>query len=262
MNTLIPHRPALTGIRAYAPMHIVAHRGLHTGPYGRSPENSLAAIQAAVDAGFERIEVDVRTTADGVPVLMHDSALVRTTDSRQLLPNLTAAQLRDVRLEDGSPVPHLAEALPIAHGRAVLCLDVKHPVVAQPLLALLERLQVRRGAVEVWSSHPEVVALASDRGYYTAWISHGLMPDDGVAGLADRGAQLGAKAISFYPADLFPTTGRICRRYGVDVMSGTPNDRATWDYLLRLGARAIITDRPLEARAWLAAQRAEALAQV
>ena len=54
---------------------IVAHRGLHR----QDPENSLAAAVAALRAGFEWIECDVWPSADGVPVLIHDETLDRTT---------------------------------------------------------------------------------------------------------------------------------------------------------------------------------------
>ncbi len=43
----------------------------------RHVENTLAAISAAIAAGADMVEIDVRLTADGVPVLLHDEALLR-----------------------------------------------------------------------------------------------------------------------------------------------------------------------------------------
>ena len=55
---------------------VTAHRGLS----GVRPENTLPAFQAAVAAGTDIIEFDVRDTKDGVPVILHDAKLDRTTN--------------------------------------------------------------------------------------------------------------------------------------------------------------------------------------
>lgn len=52
----------------------ISHRGLHQ----RHVENSLHAFEAAAEAGFHTLETDLRTTRDGLIVLHHDPALIRT----------------------------------------------------------------------------------------------------------------------------------------------------------------------------------------
>ena len=64
---------------------IVAHRGYA----GRYPENTLPAVEAALRAGVEYIEIDVQLTADHVPVLFHDIELKRTTGARGLITGIT-----------------------------------------------------------------------------------------------------------------------------------------------------------------------------
>jgi glycerophosphoryl diester phosphodiesterase len=66
-------------------MHPLLHPGRHPvvghrGAAGSAPENTLAALDAAVGEGAEALEFDVRLAADGVPVLLHDPLLDRTTD--------------------------------------------------------------------------------------------------------------------------------------------------------------------------------------
>jgi glycerophosphoryl diester phosphodiesterase len=68
----------------------VAHRGVPS----RCPENSLAGIDCAIDAGASWIEVDVQITADGVPVLHHDADLCRVTGSPGKVGELSLATLR------------------------------------------------------------------------------------------------------------------------------------------------------------------------
>jgi len=58
-------------------VEIIAHRGFSA----RAPENTLASIEAAIDARADAIEFDLHVTSDGVPVLIHDAKLRRTTNS-------------------------------------------------------------------------------------------------------------------------------------------------------------------------------------
>lgn len=69
---------------------IVAHRGGTTS----TPENTLAAFRASIQRGYDFVETDLRMTADGVPVLMHDSDVRRTTDGSGAVAQLTLAELR------------------------------------------------------------------------------------------------------------------------------------------------------------------------
>jgi len=55
---------------------VIAHRGEHL----HHPENTMPAFQAAIDAGADFFELDVRTTSDGKFVIMHDGTLDRTTN--------------------------------------------------------------------------------------------------------------------------------------------------------------------------------------
>lgn len=114
----------------------------HRGHIVSAPENSLAAIDAAVEAGLHGVEVDVRRTADGVYVLMHDETLRRTTNGRGRLDETTLAEVRELILMQGIyPTPHrvptLLEAFEAARGRVLLDLDPKE--VDLPELAFLVR---------------------------------------------------------------------------------------------------------------------------
>lgn len=233
----------------HSAMLIVAHRGLHA----HSPENSRAAVVHAIEAGLQHIEVDVRATADGELVLMHDRTLWRTTSGRGELRAFEAHELRGIRLADGSPIPTLREALRLCRDRATLCIDVKEPDLGAAIVDLVQEV----GApVQVWSEHTEVIACAADRGVFAAWISSGMLPEGGSEALAAEALQLGARAVSFYPADVVTQTTRSCRDAGLMVMSGTPNDRLSWENLRRLGVGCLTTDRPVACREWLASSLA------
>lgn len=119
---------------------VIAHRGAHPP----SAENTLAAVQGAIELGADYVEVDVRTSADGALVLIHDRSVDRTTAGSGWVSRMTRAELHALG------VPALDEALALAHGRIGMYLDAKN-VSAQSLVAALERSEMT-GNVVVYGS--------------------------------------------------------------------------------------------------------------
>ncbi|MEG8280506.1 glycerophosphodiester phosphodiesterase [Streptomyces sp. AHA2] len=91
----------------------VAHRG---DPY-RFRENTVASLRSALDRGADAVEIDVRLTRDGVPVLLHDATLKRLWEHERPLHALSADEVRGLT---GGGVPALAEALAATGGHRVL----------------------------------------------------------------------------------------------------------------------------------------------
>ncbi|MBC3192924.1 hypothetical protein H7X46_17845 [Pseudonocardia sp. C8] len=138
--------------RARTGPEVVAHRGAS----GDSPENTLAAVDEALRQRADTIEIDVRRTADGHLVVLHDSTLTRTTDVERVFPGrapdpvgtFTLAELK--RLDAGSwfgpafagePVPTLAEVVAHTGDRAGLLVELKdtahYPGIEQEVAAVL-----------------------------------------------------------------------------------------------------------------------------
>ena len=113
-----------------------AHRGLHGGAV---PENSLAAFKKCGGFGAE---LDVRLTADGIPVVIHDADTARTCAVPGKVGELTLEELRCRTLGDGSPVPTLSEALSVLGERRVI-VEIKTAEdtrrICSAVLAELER---------------------------------------------------------------------------------------------------------------------------
>lgn len=72
----------------------------HRGAPALAPESTLASFTLALEGGADALELDVRATADGVPVVMHDATVERTTDGAGALAAMTLAELR--RLDAGA----------------------------------------------------------------------------------------------------------------------------------------------------------------
>lgn len=101
-----------------------AHRGLHRAGV---PENSLDAFAGAVAAGLG-IELDVRLSADGVPMVHHDATLLRSCGIQRRMVELPAAELSALELQGGGgTIPTLGQALGLIDGRVPLLLDLKAP---------------------------------------------------------------------------------------------------------------------------------------
>jgi glycerophosphoryl diester phosphodiesterase len=105
---------------------IVAHRGGHQ----YAPENSLAAIEEAIQHKADIVELDVRRSRDGVFFLMHDSSLKRTTGVDKKAEELTWGELRELTLlHNGKPsshqIPSFEEALLSAGNRIIIDIDFK-----------------------------------------------------------------------------------------------------------------------------------------
>ncbi|WP_113911116.1 glycerophosphodiester phosphodiesterase family protein [Roseovarius dicentrarchi] len=102
----------------------LAHRALHDLKAGR-PENSCAAISAAIDAGYG-IEIDVQVSSDGVAMVFHDDDLDRLTDATGPVRAHSAAGLAGIPLiGSGEGIPTLAEVLALVAGRVPLLVEVK-----------------------------------------------------------------------------------------------------------------------------------------
>ena len=165
---------------------VVAHRG-DSATY---PENTLEAFEAAIAAGADAIEFDVRLTADGAPVLMHDATVDRTTDGRGPVRSLSLAQIGalHVQANDGpAHVPTLLETLEFVSDRIGIDVEIKNipgepdfDGQGQPVVeAVLDTLMTVgfTGPVMVTSFNPWSVAWARER---EPQLITGLLTEPGV----------------------------------------------------------------------------------
>ncbi|HXF56743.1 MAG TPA: glycerophosphodiester phosphodiesterase family protein [Actinomycetota bacterium] len=144
----------------------------HRGSSAQYPENTLPAFEAAVREGADVVELDVRLTADGVPVVMHDLDVSVTTDGQGLVHELTLDEVKRLDASKGrgprAEVPTLREALAVLSGRVAVDIEVKNlpgePSFDSPrekaaarVVEVLEEVGFR-GPVVVTSFNPVTVA--------------------------------------------------------------------------------------------------------
>jgi glycerophosphoryl diester phosphodiesterase len=148
----------------------------HRGCTERAPENTVAAARDAVRIGADLIECDVRTTADGHLVIMHDSTVDRTTDGFGPISGMTLAQVRRLRIRDTRfaslgthRVPTLAELVNAVGRRAGFYIDTKdvHPaalkrVLRDPQVIAKSFAYISTDEASLWKKHiPELRLMAT-----------------------------------------------------------------------------------------------------
>lgn len=100
---------------------IIAHRGASAD----APENSLAAFGLAAEQGADGIELDVRLSADGHPVVIHDGRVDRTTNGTGRVDRLTMAELQALELAEGETIPALHTVFEVLGPRLLYFIEIK-----------------------------------------------------------------------------------------------------------------------------------------
>ena len=99
---------------------IFAHRGASM----HAPENTLAAFELALQQGADAIELDVKLSADGIPVVIHDPTVDRTTDGKGLVRDLSLASLQKLDAGDGQRIPTLDEVFASVGGKMLINVEL------------------------------------------------------------------------------------------------------------------------------------------
>jgi glycerophosphoryl diester phosphodiesterase len=236
-------------------MHNVAHRGYS----GVAPENTLPALAAAAAAGATHVEFDVRTTADDVPVVIHDRTLDRTTSGSGHVWDLPYDEV--AALDAGSwfspayagvRVPTLASVLDVVDGPELL-LEIKPPATLSQVKTIVELVGAAgvRERTIVQSFDPEIVRLVREA---DPSLRRGLLRLRFEADTLDLAGELDVVCLNPSTADVLgdPETVAALTARGIDVMPWTANDMTEWEALSRTGIAGLITDRVAELTGWLA----------
>ncbi|WP_020422167.1 glycerophosphodiester phosphodiesterase family protein [Amycolatopsis sp. ATCC 39116] len=233
----------------------VAHRGYSAV----APENTLAAVEAGIRAGAEYVEIDAQTTRDGVPVVMHDNTVDRTTPGTGDISTLTAAQVTALDAGSwfspafaGQKVPTLGQVLDLVRtGGSTLLLEIKGPETRAETTRILDEVRSRGMARQVLVQSFDEQVLRDARAVAPE-IPLGLL-----RGAVDADPVATAKAfgvVTYNPSAAAlltrPDAVSQLNSAGIAVMPYTVNDAATWRKLADAGVDAIITDRAGELAGW------------
>jgi glycerophosphoryl diester phosphodiesterase len=234
-----------TALSAADRIAVIAHRGEHRA----HPENTLPAFQAAIDAGADFFELDVRTTSDGRLVLMHDARVDRTTNGAGAVREMTFDQIRALDAGAkfspqfaGTKAPPFEEALALAHGKIGVYVDSKD-IAPADLVAALTKADMLDSAVIYGGAGflKKVQALSP---------SLKVMPEAHSAATIERLlAELKPRVVAFDAGDFTDDAIAAAKHAGVDIYVdrlGPADNAAAWQDAVDRGAAGIQTDRPAE----------------
>ncbi len=228
----------------------------HRGAGGHAPENTLAGIRKAIEFGADAVEIDVRTSNEGVPVVIHDRTLDRTTDMQGSVHSTSLATIKEANAAASFPgwptreeVPTLEEVLIETRGRILLVIEIKGTDIEGAVLEVV-RMAHAIEDVMIWSVHPHVVAQFRE---YQPSIPAALLTggeewpsmDDFFKEALWRNAQ----AASIAHTSLTPEVARQARTRGLGPFTWTVNEESEMRRVIDCGVLGIVTDYPDRLRA-------------
>lgn len=239
------------------PMNI-AHRGNRSV----TPENTLIAFASALKTGCDGIEMDVVLSADGVPMVIHDTTVNGTTNGSGAVGDLTLVELK--QLDAGSwfapafagvTIPTFNEfaQLMAEHKNAEILLEFKEEWQPQDVEKVLAHVTDNRldAQVMLQSFHPATIA-----SIFTVAPTYrrGVLIEREHDNLIERA--LAANIYTINPSveilDNNPSLVADIHAAGMKTQVWTANEPQQWERLTELGVDAIITDRPDALNGWFA----------
>lgn len=225
----------------------------HRGSAGNRPENTLVSFQEAARAGADGIELDVQLSKDGVPVILHDERVNRTTNGEGWVKDLTFAELRALDAGGwfaeefrGEKIPSLDEVLEwLVSTDLVVNIELKTGVfryegIEERVLDLVKKHKLEErvilssfnhySLVEARRLHPTIeTAILFMEGLYEPW---------------NYAKTVGAQGLHCYLPVAVPELLQGAAEANMPVRPFTVNDEAVMEKLIRGGAAGFFTDHP------------------
>lgn len=195
-------------------MRIIGHRGAAS----LAPENSIRSIQAAIKAGVDGIEFDVRLSKDGKLFLCHDPTLERTHDVDRHIAHLTAKELMKIKGPGGDHVPPLEEALKAA-GKTPLFIEAKARGWAKPLANTLAKHPNKKLFTVIAFNHQELFEFSEFCPDIPVYVLEHRNPFDAI----NAARVYGFDGIDVNYWTMNPLAYYLCKRHNLGIIVYTAN---------------------------------------
>jgi glycerophosphoryl diester phosphodiesterase len=232
---------------------ILAHRGMTQ----EAPENTYESVVHTLDKGIDGLEIDIRPTADGELVCMHDDNAARLAGIDKKIIEMSSGEIRQLTIQrpslDGKRALHgrplfLPELLDLTCNHLLLNIEIKGSNWKSPFLLekFIKPLRDRdmAGQVIVSSFHYQPLMrlrrIAPE--IRTGFLIHPARPNIGQPGWSARWLRL----YSIHPPKNMVNPLRIAkwRQYGYSIFVWTVNDKKLYDQLCDWGIDGVISDVP------------------
>lgn len=148
----------------------------HRGAAGHAPENTLAAIRKGIALGVDFVEIDVRCTADGVLVVLHDATVNRTTNGKGPIERLSLRDVRALDAGNGECIPTLEEVLGVLAGQTGLMVELKIKGVAKKTVEVVQTAQFNKPVIYASFLHEELGIIRSIDAQASVMLLFGRLP--------------------------------------------------------------------------------------
>ena len=180
----------------------------HRGALVECPENTLAAFRRALELGAGGIELDVHLSADGIPMVIHDWTVDRTTNGSGLVSEMAYDELQSLDAGQGERIPTLGQVLDLVGNTPIVDIEVKANAAGEAVLRelqgrntrwlissfdwdVLRYVRSRDADAVLWpltiAATDEAVSAARDLRAPALAILHKAIDEDIVAHLKERG---------------------------------------------------------------------------
>lgn len=212
----------------------IGHRGYPLA----EPENTISSFLRAFEAGATAVEMDVRVTADGHLVLMHDETVDRTTNGHGYIEKMTLRELKSLKVGGKEEVPTLSEAVKAIKGKGGIDVDLKVSGYARELLnTLKEVIDFVYITSESTDALSEILEEEPD-------VRTGLIFDENPYDKLEVAKELGVNAIVPRLNLLERELVSLAKEGGLEVFVWTVNSEEEALKALSLGVDGLITDNP------------------
>ena len=216
-------------------MLIYAHRGSS----GTEPENTIRAFRQAITDGAGGVELDVHMSSDGVPVVIHDRDVSRTTNGQGNIDELNLGTIKGLNAGGGEKVPTLTEVLHLVASKLKLYVEVKQAGIAQTVIDVLEGYPnadwlIASFDLDTLRQARSISATAE------LWPISVTLTDD----ILECAAEVRATAVSLNSIGATAETVKRLADAGLGLAVWTVNDVAEAQRVRQLGAVGLCTDVP------------------
>lgn len=230
---------------------VFAHRGVS----GRFPENTMAAFQAALEAGADGIELDVQMAKDGMLVIIHDEKVDRTTGGTGYIKDMTFEEILQLdagswfaEVNAGETIPDLEKFLKWAamEGNELLInIELKNDLIVYPgmekkVIDLILKYGLEQRVI-ISSFNAESLRRVRD---YHSTIQTGYLIEGIPENTLDMAKNIGADSIHCEERFALSELGRKAMEAGFPLRVYTVNDETRSEFLTNAGVEVIMTDFP------------------
>lgn len=217
----------------------------HRGAKGFVAENTLPSFQKAMEIGVDGIELDVRLTADGELVVIHDEAIDRTTNGNGLVSQFSLKELKAFRINSTLEIPTLSEVLNIIDKKCFVNIELKEYETADKVVALINEFIID----ENWNYSHFIV---SSFNWHALQNVRVLNPEIPIGVLTETDLEMAFIFAKFLKADAIishyslinePEVIEI-QNAGIKIIAWTVNEKKAIEKMKELKINGIISDFP------------------